>query len=35
MGNERVYYHVVFNVTRGKPVFLIDEIDTEFDEPLQ
>ena len=27
---ERVYYHVVFTVTRGKPVFLNDEIDAAF-----
>lgn len=27
---ERVYYHVVFSVTRGKPVFLDDAIDAVF-----
>jgi putative transposase len=32
MGNERVYYHVVFSVTRGKPAFLNDEIDAAFKE---
>lgn len=30
MTNGRVYYHIVFSVTRGKPVFLDDEIDTAF-----
>jgi putative transposase len=30
MATERVYYHVVFTVTRGKPVFLNDEIDATF-----
>lgn len=30
MGGERVYYHVVFTVTRGKPVFLNPEIDEHF-----
>ncbi|HEY1386909.1 MAG TPA: IS200/IS605 family transposase [Ktedonobacterales bacterium] len=30
MTSERVYYHVVFSVTRGKPVFLDDEIDAAF-----
>lgn len=30
MTDERVYYHVVFTITRGKPVFLNDEIDTAF-----
>jgi len=30
MTSERAYYHVVFSVTRGKPVFLNDEIDTTF-----
>lgn len=30
MGDERVYYHVVFTVTRGKPVFLNPEIDERF-----
>ena len=30
MTNERVYYHIIFSVTRGKPVFLNDEIDTAF-----
>ena len=27
VGGERVYYDVVFTVTRGKPVFLNPEID--------
>lgn len=27
MADEHVYYHVVFTVTRGKPVFLNEEID--------
>ncbi len=27
---ERVYYHVVFTVTRAKPVFLNAEIDAAF-----
>ena len=27
---ERVYYHVVFTITRGKPVFLDEEIDAAF-----
>ena len=30
MSAERAYYHVVFTVTRGKPVFLNDEIDAAF-----
>ena len=30
MSNERVYYHVVFTVTRAKPVFLNAEIDAAF-----
>lgn len=30
MSNERWYYHVVFSVTRGKPVFLNEEIDLTF-----
>ncbi len=30
MVSERVYYHVVFSVTRGKPVFLDEEIDAAF-----
>jgi putative transposase len=30
MASEHVYYHVVFNVTRGKPALLIDEIDAAF-----
>ena len=30
MANERVYFHVVFGVTRGKPVFLNEEIDAVF-----
>ena len=30
MAAERVYYHVVFTVTRGKPVFLNAEIDSAF-----
>lgn len=30
MAQERVYYHVVFTVTRAKPVFLNDEIDATF-----
>lgn len=30
MAAERVYYHVVFPVTRGKPVFLNAEIDAAF-----
>jgi putative transposase len=30
MSTERVYYHVVFTTTRGKPVFLDDEIDSAF-----
>ncbi len=30
MAAERVYYHVVFTVTRGKPVFLNAEIDAAF-----
>ena len=30
MANGRVYDHVVFNVTRGKPVFLNEEIDVAF-----
>jgi putative transposase len=32
MADERVYYHVVFTVTRGTPVFLNDEIDAAFKE---
>ena len=32
MADQRVYYHVVFSVTRGKPVFLNDEIDMAFKE---
>ena len=32
MADQRVYYHVVFSVTRGKPVFLVDEIDVAFKE---
>ena len=32
MANERVYFHVVFSVTRGKPVFLNEEIDAAFKE---
>ena len=27
---ERVYYHVVFSVARGKPAFLNEEIDAAF-----
>jgi putative transposase len=30
MPDERVYYHVVFTVSRAKPVFLDDEIDGAF-----
>ena len=30
MASERIYYHVVFSVTRGKPVFLNDDIDRAF-----
>ena len=30
MTNERVYYHVIFSVTRGKPAFLDEEIDAAF-----
>jgi putative transposase len=30
MASERIYYHVVFSVTRGKPVFLDDDIDLAF-----
>lgn len=30
MAHERVYYHVVFTVTRTKPVFLNDDIDAVF-----
>ena len=30
MATERVYYHIVFTVTRGKPVFLNAEIDAAF-----
>ncbi|HEY7778960.1 MAG TPA: IS200/IS605 family transposase [Ktedonobacterales bacterium] len=30
MTNGRVYYHVTFTVTRGKPVFLNEETDAEF-----
>jgi REP element-mobilizing transposase RayT len=30
MPAERAYYHVVFTVTRGKPVFLNEEIDAAF-----
>ncbi|HEY7340181.1 MAG TPA: IS200/IS605 family transposase [Ktedonobacterales bacterium] len=30
MASERIYYHVVFSVTRGKPVFLNDDIDMAF-----
>ena len=30
MASEHVYYHVVFSVTRGKPVFLDDDIDRAF-----
>ncbi len=32
MAVERVYYHVVLTVARGKPVFLNDEIDAVFKE---
>jgi putative transposase len=32
MADQRVYYHVVFSVTRGKPVFLNAEIDMAFKE---
>ena len=30
MGNERAYYHVVITVSRGRPVFLHDEVDAAF-----
>jgi REP element-mobilizing transposase RayT len=30
MANKRIYYHVVFSVARGKPVFLDDGIDIAF-----
>jgi REP element-mobilizing transposase RayT len=30
MASERVYYHVVFSTTRGKPVFLDEEVDAAF-----
>ena len=30
VSDERVYYHVVFTVTRAKPVFLNPEIDARF-----
>ncbi|HEU5330287.1 MAG TPA: IS200/IS605 family transposase [Thermomicrobiales bacterium] len=30
MASERIYFHVVFSVTRGKPVFLDESIDRAF-----
>ncbi|HEY7782268.1 MAG TPA: IS200/IS605 family transposase [Ktedonobacterales bacterium] len=30
MTDEHVYYHVVFTVTYGKPVFLVPEVDAAF-----
>lgn len=30
MPGERIYYHITFTVTRGKPVFLDEEIDAAF-----
>ena len=35
MANERIYYHVVFNVTRGKPALLLEEIDTAFKDAVR
>ena len=34
MAHERVYYHVVFNVTRGKPALLLEEIDMAFKDAV-
>ncbi len=35
MAHEPVYYHVVFNVTRGKPALLIEEINAAFKDAVR
>src|SRR6476620_8997626 len=34
MASELIYYHVVFSATRGKPVFLNDDIDRAFKQQV-